>query len=263
MLRGGYYDVAAIESEQELVPVKLRFRRKELRQLDRNVFPMVVQYQDEFERSSKRQRVAASARRRRRRRQENTENIDPQDVAWKQGETHVYDDEQQFDDDQDDDEDISITVEFWLAKALAQGKFGAVQSPKMLSKSARSNLLADATVCSLQSLGDFYNVGMQIGQLTGDAQLRPGKHGLLYQVFVERYKDILNKSQTWRNIDFSLFLAKLTVSEQKLFFAGRQSALDFTLWKRNRRRALQQSRQIVIAEATASASSSSRKRPRQ
>ena len=125
-----------------------------------------------------------------------------------------------------------LNLPFWLAKALHLKNVAMVETPKILSAVARSHLKADPRVLNLQISGDFYQIGCKFAELVNDPELVPSADSLLLRVFAQRHPEILNKSQSWINEDFSQFASKLTAVELQLFLIGREASIDFANWKR-------------------------------
>src|SRR3989338_4810781 len=114
----------------------------------------------------------------------------------------------------------ALDLPFWLAKALHVKGVATIETPKVFTSAARSHLKADPSVLSLRMSGDFYQIGLKYAELTGDPELLPSADSLLLRVFASRHPEILNKSQSWVNDDFSKFLGKLTAVEHQLFSLG-------------------------------------------
>jgi GINS complex subunit 3 len=129
--------------------------------------------------------------------------------------------------------DTVLELPFWLAKALHLKGVAVVDTPKIFSPTARGHLKADPSVLTLRTEGDFYQIGIKFAELTNDPELLPAADGLLAKVFAARHQDIINKSQSWMNEDFSKFLSKLTPVELHLFAAGRAASVDFANWKKH------------------------------
>jgi len=121
--------------------------------------------------------------------------------------------------------ETKVDLPIWLGKILKNHAYVDLELPLHYKANYRSRLEADPIIVSLAKY--YYNVGLYVATTSNDRELLE----LLQRVFATRYRDILDKSQHWRNADFSEFTKKLSECEKKLFEAGYTTAVEMERWK--------------------------------
>jgi len=121
--------------------------------------------------------------------------------------------------------ETAVELPIWLGNLLLKRAYVDLDLPINYKANYRSRLEADPIIVGLTKY--YYNVGLFLATTSNDKELLQ----LLQRVFATRYRDILDKSQHWRNADFSDFTKKLCESEKKLFEAGYTTSVEMERWK--------------------------------
>ena len=147
-----------------------------------------------------------------------------------------------------------LELPIWLAKVLCSRRrqIVSVDLPKAYRETQRTILSADANVVDLYKLGPYYySMGLKV--LYFDHADREELSKSLLETFSNRFRRIMDSSQTAFMVDTTPLTSKLDETERKLFEAGQKAVGEYERWERG------QSHKIT----TSSALQGSRKRKRQ
>ena len=125
-----------------------------------------------------------------------------------------------------------VQLPLWLASTFASRRFVDIQLPNYLSLQFKSSLVADPEVINLKQKSEyFYEIGIMLAHtLSEHSQFI---HTLL-QIFLIRYRAILDKSRNWDEESDTPFLRKLTIMERRIFDINKQFIDQYRKW-RNRK----------------------------
>lgn len=126
-----------------------------------------------------------------------------------------------------------LELPFWLAKALCSRKkqIVSVELPKAYREAQRDILSADAKVVDLYRLGPFYySLGVKL--LSFNHLERRDLSKSLLEVFLNRFRFIMDTSQHAFQTSTTALTTKLDEKERKLFSVGQKAMSDFENWER-------------------------------
>eukprot|EP00029_Vermamoeba_vermiformis_P013204 TRINITY_DN8115_c0_g1_i1.p2 TRINITY_DN8115_c0_g1~~TRINITY_DN8115_c0_g1_i1.p2 ORF type:complete len:111 (-),score=16.21 TRINITY_DN8115_c0_g1_i1:33-365(-) len=83
----------------------------------------------------------------------------------------------------------------------------------------------------------FYELGIKLAVLLNDGALVAA----VLDAMKKRFKSILDKSQNWREEDYTPFTITLSSFEKRLFLAGYKTMRDFERWKNRKAHTLKAS----------------------
>ena len=124
-----------------------------------------------------------------------------------------------------------MEIPCWLAFELCRRRhIASVELPKIYNESYREIYKADALVLDLHKLGPFfYRFGMKLLHFQHDDSGLVARS--LLQVFVQRFRRIMDSSHNSSHQDDVFIKQKLDALEVALFDNGQYTARDYSNWK--------------------------------
>lgn len=135
-----------------------------------------------------------------------------------------------------------LELPYWLARVLCSRRRQIVSTelPKQYREAQRHILRADANVVDLYKLGPYYySLGVKLLHFEHPERVELSKS--LLEVFLNRFRKIMDFSQNAFRQDTTPLTSKLDETERDLFRAGQQAVGELEQWERG------QSHRITMA----------------